>query len=109
MEDKEINEIIPKNDEAPPVLFESFHNNMNNNNNVNNVNNINNNINIKESNFNLFPNFMNNQVQINPNNKIHMNNNKNINSQMPYINMNPFLLRNQFYSPYNIMHLNYIN
>ena len=58
MENKEKGENNIINDEAPPVINESFRNNNNINNNPN-LKNINNNINLEESNFNLFPNVAN--------------------------------------------------
>ena len=103
MRDNENDDAIPINNEAPPVSFSQI-NNININNNLNN--NINN-ININESNFNLFPNNASNPEQKNQNNQ--KNNNKNMRAQVPFICVNPFLLTNPIYQPYNMMTLNYIN
>ena len=119
MEDKENDEIIPVNDDAPPVLMppnQINNNNINNHNLNNNINNNINNINIDESNFNLLPNNINNKNQINENKQFQIyNNNKNIRPQIPIMYMNnyyrngfqPYLLRNQMYRPY--MYFNCFN
>ena len=129
MEDKEENEIIPVNDDAPPVLMPPNQINNNNNNinnhNINNNNNLNyninnniNNINIAESNFNLLSNNINNKNQIDENKQFQINNNnKNIRPQIPNMYMNnyymngfpPNVLRNQMYPGYGMMYANYFN
>ena len=118
MEDKEDDEIIPVNVDAPPVLMPSnqINNNINNHNLNNNINNNINNINIDESNFNLLSHNINNQNQINENKQFQINNNnKNIWQQIPIMYMNnyyrngfqPYLLRNQMYPPN--MYFNFFN
>ena len=99
------NEINPINENAPPVLFESFPNNNNINNNPYINNNIND-ININESNFNLFPNNINNNNrQINLNRNINFNNLNNQKLQQPNFNSIPNQINQQQY----LMRLNYIN
>ena len=116
MEDKENDEIIPTNDEAPPVPFISsqINNNLNNmlpNNNINNIN-------LNDSNFNLISNDLQSKENINENKNQKMNNdNKNIISKNPSLNINinnrynfqPPLLKNQMYPGYNMMYFNYFN
>ena len=107
MEDNENDDYIPINNDAPPVPLLSQINNINNININNNLNNNINNININESNFNLFPkNSVNKEQKKQPK---QLNNNKNMATQVPFICVNPFLLTNPIYQPYNMMNLNYIN
>ena len=89
MESKENEEINPINDDAPPVLYESLKNN--------------NSIYINESNYNLFPNNINNNL-INQEKQININKMKN-----PFNYQNPFLLKNQMGQQYNLMFMNYFN
>ena len=107
MEDNENDDYIPINNDAPPVPLLSQINNINNININNNLNNNINNININESNFNLFPkNSVNKEQKKQPK---QLNNNKSMATQVPFICVNPFLLTNPIYQPYNMMNLNYIN
>ena len=110
-EEKKEEEIIPINDEAPPVPMESnqIHNIMNNNN--SNLNNNMNNINLKER------DFINNYPKINENKQFPINNNINMRPQIPFINMNnsiqnsyqPYIIKNPIYPAYNMMNFNYFN
>ena len=105
--ENENDDYIPINNDAPPVPLLSQINNINNININNNLNNNINNINIDESNFNLFPkNSINKEQKKQPE---QLNNNKNMRSQIPFIYVNPILLTNPIYPPYNMMNLNYIN
>lgn len=111
MEDKEIDENISLNGDAPPVPINSDQ--------INNAkNNINNKIRLNESNFNLFPNNFNDNIKIKDNSELNsIKNNGNIQLQQnPFINMNNYfqnnyqhnLLSNQFYLP-NYNGINYKN
>ena len=107
MEDKEIEEIVPVNDEAPPVpiIFDQKNNNINN-------------INLNENNFNLFSNDQDLNIKDkndeNKNAKINIDN-KNSKSKNHILfannylknNYQPFLLKNQIYPSYNMMCFNY--
>lgn len=74
MEDNENGEINPINDEAPPVpmMTSQINNNINN-------------INLNESNFNLFHNIPNDKMPINQINSIQLNSIKNNNQQNQFI------------------------
>ena len=110
-EEKKEEEIIPINDEAPPVPMESnqIHNIINNNN--SNLNNNINNINLKES------DFINNYPKINENKQFLKNNDISMRPQIPFINMNnsiqnsyqTYLIKNPIYPAYNMMNFNYFN
>ena len=102
MEDKENDEFIAINGEAPPVPM------------IPNQNNIN--LNLNESNFNLFHNIPNDKVQINNNNSKQINFTENKNQQNQFINMsNSYnnnyqqnLLENQMYMMH-LQRMNYLN
>ena len=116
MEDKENDEIIPINDEAPPVPFISnqINNNLNNmlpNNNINNMN-------LNKSNDLKNKKKKKENKNVNKNKDVNMNNvNKSVNSINPSSNMNnnylnnfqPFLIKNPIYPGYNMMYFNYFN
>ena len=92
MEEKEKDEIIPINDDAPPVLIPPNQNLNSNNNNNSNKN-------------------INNKDILNMNKQVIVNKNI-IKSQNPVLYMNPYLLTRQIYfpyNPYNTMQLNYNN
>ena len=107
MESKEKGENNIINDEAPPVINESFQNNNNINNNPN-LKNINNNINLEESNFNLFPNVANENKKKEQNKNISLNKSNYPKLQYPVFYVNPYLLQNQMNQQY-LMRLNYMN